>query len=427
MEQRSKINMRLRYGCGNNKKTDSGKVKTKRGNTVIRAATLGVALVVAPGLMGCGPKEKDVNKDKIEKVVKQDDKNDKKDKQIEDEASFSAEKYKKKIEKECLIEVEVKTGNEKKIVDAIVSPHGGIDDIDSPKIKNALESIVKISENTRKAEEFSDCIDEKNEDNFYDAIQFDELEKLKYLIDKVEGGANARYEHKDCCGGGFTTALEYACLNSTPKAAEFLIENGAEITDDAVMLVLTNNMTSLGDIAVYNIMMAHAPDKMAEGQKKLDAQKQFILAAWDSDVEGLKKLINEIPDINATDVNGENALSISCFMSNFEAVKFLVENGAEIDAFVLSNAASFSGNKVFEYIMENGGKELIKKGEDQGVLIDAVMRADIEKTKAILDAGADVNYKDSMGNTALSVALKWDYSITYKEIMKLLIEAGAKA
>ena len=419
--------MRLRYGCGNIKKTDSGKVKTKKRNAVIRTAALGVALAVAPGLMGCGTKEKEI-KDKTEKVVKQGDKNDKKDKQVEsEEESFSAEKYKKNLEKECLIEVELKTGNGKKIVDAMVSPNGGIDDINSPDIKDALESLVEFSETMRKAEEFSDCVDEKNEDNFYDAIQFDDLEQLKYLIDKVEGGANARYEHKDCCGGGFTTALEYACLNSTPKAAEFLIENGAEITDDAVMLVLTNNMTSLGDIAVYNIMMAHAPEKMAEGQKKIDAEKKFRLAAWDRDVEKLKELINEISDINATDVNGENALSISCFMSNFEAVKFLVENGAEVDAFILSNAVSFSGNRVFEYIMQNGGEELIKKGEDQGALIDAVIRADKKKVKAVLDAGADVNYKDSMGNTALSVALKWDYSTTYKEIMELLIEAGAKA
>jgi hypothetical protein len=145
--------MRLRYGCGNNKKTDSGKVKTRKGSTVIKAAALGVALTVAPGLMGCGTNEKDANKDKIEKVVKQDD-NDKKDKQVEsEEESFSAEKYKENIEKGCLIEVEIKTGNEKKIVDAMVSPNGGIDAINPPEIKEAAESLVKISENMRKAEE----------------------------------------------------------------------------------------------------------------------------------------------------------------------------------------------------------------------------------------------------------------------------------
>jgi len=421
--------MKIRYV--NNRKIGIGKeknVENRKGNAVIRAAALGVALAVAPGLIGCGTRENDVNKDKIEKVVKQDNKDNKKDKQTEsEEESFSAEKYKENIEKECILEVEVKTGNEKKIVDAMVSPHGGTEDIKSPEIKEAAESLVKISENIRKAEEFSDCIDEKNENNFYDAIQFDELEQLRYLIDKVEGGANARYEHDDCCGGGFTTALEYACLNSTPKAAEFLIENGAEITDDAVNLVLTNNMTSLGDIAVYNIMMAHAPEKMAEGQKKIDAEKEFISAAWNGDTEKLKELADKVYDINARDANGENALSISCFIGNFEGVKFLVENGARIDSWAMSTAISASTHTIFEYLMKRCDKELLEGRSGGDLLIDAAIKGNHKMVKALLDTGADVNYVDSEGNTPLSVALQLGEStIYYEETIKLLKEAGAE-
>lgn len=320
--------MKIRYECLNTDK-NSGKVRkgneNKRGSAVIRAAALGVALAVAPGLLsGC----KSAEKDKIEqtdksvehkKTMAQEVKP--KEKNITEKPEEADDKS-KALEKECLLEIEKSNtrGIDKAVVEAMLSEK--IEEIDSPDIKEALEHTVTIEENLRKLEELSECIEKK---------------KIKQ-----------------------------------------------------------------------------------------DAEKEFISAAWDRDVEKLKELLNEVSDIDVENAHGENALSISCFMSSFEAVKFLVENGAKIDAFILSNAVSFSGNKVFEYIMQNGGEELIKKGEDQGVLIDAVMRADKEKVKAILDAGADVNYKDSLGNTALSVASDWDYSVTYKEIMKLLEEAGAK-
>jgi len=265
----------------------------------------------------------------------------------------------------------------------------------------------------------------KNKRTLYDAIQFDNLEQLKYIIDNIEGGANARYKHYN---GGCTTALEYACLNSSPKAAEFLIENGAEITDDAVNLVLTNNMTSVGDVAVYNIMMKHAPEKMVEGQKKIDAEKKLISAAWDGDIEKLKEMVDKVYDINARDANGENALSISCFMGNFDAVKFLVNNGAEIDSWAIQTAITASNYTIFEYLINKCDKKLLEGRSGGDLLIDAAIKGNHKMVKALLDAGADVNYQDSQGNTALSVAIQLgEGTIYYEETIRLLKEAGTKA
>ena len=262
--------MRLRYCC-NNKKIDSGKVKPRKRSAVIRAATLGVALAVAPGLVGCKSAEKDQMEqtDKSvehKKTMAQEVKP--KEKKITEKLE-EADNEVKALEKECLLEIEKSNirGIDKALVDSMLSEK--TEEAASPEFEEALEDSVTVEENLRKLEELSECIKQK----------------------KME----------------------------------------------------------------------------------LDAEKQFILAAWDRDVEKLKELLNEVDDIDVENAHGENALSISCFMSSFEAVEFLVENGAKIDAFILSNAVSFSGNKVFEYIMQNGGEELIKNGEDHCVLIDAVL------------------------------------------------------
>jgi ankyrin repeat protein len=188
----------------------------------------------------------------------------------------------------------------------------------------------------------------------------------------------------------------------------------------------------------------------------------LLKASWDGDLPIVQYLISKGADVNsrATDTK-ETALMNAVTRGHTEIIKALLaakadvtlRNGFDFNAFTSAVAAGNqevaglllkAGAKVNEgasgltplaFAVSSGNIEMIRflaahgadvnhgaKTGDQTALISAILGAQIESVKALIELKADVNAKMKDGTTPLKLAQKGDQ----EEIVALLVAAGAK-
>ena len=120
---------------------------------------------------------------------------------------------------------------------------------------------------------------------------------------------------------------------------------------------------------------------------------QLIKAAEHGDTKRVRELLDSGAEINAKDINGENALMKASAAGWAETVKLLLDAGADID------------------IQDKFGRTALMPAAANG-------RADT--VKLLLDAGADIDRPSKYGWTALMMAAACGHT----GVMELLIQAG---
>ena len=113
-----------------------------------------------------------------------------------------------------------------------------------------------------------------------------------------------------------------------------------------------------------------------------------------------------------------------------EAAKLLIERGclssnSDGETNSLAELAAMHGLKdVFELLADKKSFPFDKIKDGETLLTSAANRGDFDSVKFLLQNGANVNAKNSLGDTALSCAVQFLGSST-TEIVKLLLESGA--
>ena len=145
--------------------------------------------------------------------------------------------------------------------------------------------------------------------------------------------------------------------------------------------------------------------------KKYHDMCKFIIAARNNDIETMKILLKDGMNINKTNEYGNTALIIAAANGSLESVKFLITEGAKINIIndlkitALIAAATKNHTDVVDYLLKNGGNADEINNKDF-ILSVASSNGDLKTVQTSLQNGANINYIDYYGNTALMNAVK---------------------
>ncbi len=141
----------------------------------------------------------------------------------------------------------------------------------------------------------------------------------------------------------------------------------------------------------------------------------------------VKLLVERGADIKARDKDGETALMYSAAEGDAESVRFLLDRGADIDP-----KSNKSGLTAFGYAEKKGNNEVVGllkaagaktsfAGERADEIQDALLMNDVNRVRALLDQGGDIETKFVLGWTPLIRASEEGKT----DIVRVLIEKGA--
>jgi ankyrin repeat protein len=179
------------------------------------------------------------------------------------------------------------------------------------------------------------------------------------------------------------------------------------------------------------------PEPEPTDEEIAQALPPLMRAAWKGQVDEVRRLLKEGADVNQTIEFGFSALMGAASLGNLDVIKVLLDAGADPNGVAgmshprviitpLNAAMSRRNKKRLETIdmLIAGGAKVNPPLAWQAPLDNAVTNRDIEMVKAFLDRGADVNWPDEFGRTALVTAFR-DANGPDVSIVKLLLGAGA--
>ena len=153
-------------------------------------------------------------------------------------------------------------------------------------------------------------------------------------------------------------------------------------------------------------------------------------AVSDDDIELVKILLQDkYVDVNAEDWSGETPICRAIRHRNFDIVKLLVENGADVNIVSdkltspLYYAVIFEDVNIVKYLIDNGA-EVNNRGFylDRTALHQACNLDRKDIVKLLLEHNINVNIRDDKGETALHYAVINNNT----DIIKLLIDNGTE-
>uniref|UniRef100_A0A0G4ICG8 Uncharacterized protein n=1 Tax=Chromera velia CCMP2878 TaxID=1169474 RepID=A0A0G4ICG8_9ALVE len=214
------------------------------------------------------------------------------------------------------------------------------------------------------------------------------------------------------------TALTAACRKPQWEMVGFLVEEGADVD----VVVEFENVKALqiackaAEKQLDTRALKDLVTKTSElADLKISAREDFVAESlvhffcWHEFEELLLLSLSWGVDIDAVDVDGSTALMIAAARSKPHYVKLLIENGADIH-----KEDEFGDNALLYALPE--GDDLPPDPQEQSFISSPRTILDI-----LLDRGVDINFRGSIGKTALHLAVDWGVT----EIVRFLVERGA--
>lgn len=141
------------------------------------------------------------------------------------------------------------------------------------------------------------------------------------------------------------------------------------------------------------------------------AQSDIFDIARKGTVEQARPLLQRDPKLaNAENAEGYPALILACYRSNNEVAKYLLANGAGIDAIsgmgTALMASVVKGNdEMVSYLLEKRANPNLADGNGMTALLYAVMFKKHNIAAMLVKGGADTLHKDNRGQSALDYAI----------------------
>jgi uncharacterized protein len=156
-------------------------------------------------------------------------------------------------------------------------------------------------------------------------------------------------------------------------------------------------------------------------------------AAAAGDLQGIKELMKEKPDLEAHDANGRTAFLVAAYMSKPAAMESLVAAGADANALdaqrydAVTIAAVANDLATLKTALRLGNKATnITSPYDGTALIAAAHLGHDKVVSMLIAAGAPLDHINNLGWTALIEAvILGDGGASHIATVKALVEAGA--
>ncbi len=263
------------------------------------------------------------------------------------------------------------------------------------------------------------------------AAAFGSAEAMKLLLDK---GANVNAKNNFDA-----TALLWAACD--PVKTRTLIEHNADVNAKSkqgrtpVMIAARCD----GNSAIVSMLLSKGADPNVSDSLGVTALHQ---AAHAGDVESIRLLIGKGADVNALDKKGDSALMGAAGSGSVGAVRLLLSKGARVNVArtsyqinkhgqlalvkltALMVAAPYGSPELVKELVDAGADVNARDSRDMTPLMFAVgsEHQDAGVVRILLRAGASVNDKSNAGETALDWAVKFGNA----SVISLLNEAGAR-
>jgi ankyrin repeat protein len=240
------------------------------------------------------------------------------------------------------------------------------------------------------------------------ASYYNQVEIVKLLLDH---GADINGR-----SGGNTTAQVVAIRRKSPDTALLLIARGA---DPAIQ-------PEFGESALIAAAVSGDAEVVA-ALKKASAKESVQDAVVMKDYETLATLLKAKPELaNSADAAGRTPLGIAASRGDLKSAGMLLASGADPNAKCQGGTpmalAMQSGDQAMQALLAGkGGKVAAGSTELSEALLAAANHSTPEAVKALLDKGADVNYRGKQRETPLYKAAYFGKT----EVVQLLLDYKA--
>jgi len=283
---------------------------------------------------------------------------------------------------------------------------------DLPTIKRNIENGIDINTS-----------DEDGNTALHLAVIKGNLELTQYLIQK-----GAKINQKD---GNGDTPLANACVLGNVEIAKYLIEHGAEIDSKNqygwTPLRLASNE---GYMPLVNFLL----EKGADLSPLYIADKLFLDAAKNGDLDGLKKYLTRGASVNAVDSEGNTALLYVTkpqdkpFINTLEMVKLLIESGADLEdrntigETALQQAILTKNDSVIYYLIEKGSNLESSDANGNTILITSVLSENLKLLQFLIKKKVDLNILNAQGKSPLYLASEFGKTEAAKILLNYPVE-----
>ena len=272
---------------------------------------------------------------------------------------------------------------------------------------------------------------------------------VKSLQMLLAGGADVKATNKK----GQTALMRASTVDhryrveSRLPMIELLLKSGAEVNakdkndKTALLHALVQQMSEAGGVISHPEVVQLLLDNGADVRVK-DADGDSVLIeainAWEGKIETLRLLLAKGVEANAQNKAGMTALMTAADKGKLDVTGLLLEKGVDL------NLKDAEGHTALDHAISNGHVDLAKLLRAKGATSKNVYRNDTEiaaaainfallraatynrrsEIETLLAQGADVNSRNSNGETALLLTTQYGYS-EVAEIITKLVSKGA--